>query len=124
MPSGIVGNGMKGNTANVDRNLLKIVVGPSTQPPSPIIDFPLNLLPSEQPPIADVDNTREKVFRQDSFFIPSSNKVEYVGEEVRVGRLEAVQVMGTGPFAVKSKILYDDLIKLASNSEGKGNNYL
>jgi bilirubin oxidase len=54
---------------NVDRDLLKIVVGPSAGLLSPIIAFPIPLFPSEQPQLSEVTRERTKAFRRDNFNI-------------------------------------------------------
>lgn len=74
IPAGIIGDSATTGGFAVDRDLLKIVVGPSTQPLSPIIAFPIPLHPSEIPPMSEVTNTRLKTFRQDSFFVNATQK--------------------------------------------------
>ena len=59
---GIIGDSCTTKGWAADRNLLKIVVGPSSGINSPIISFPIPLHPSEQPPLDEVDNQREKRF--------------------------------------------------------------
>lgn len=70
MPGGagdIIGNSGTTNGYAVDRDLLRIVVGPSAGPLSPIIAFPINLHPTEQPPLSQVTRERTKTFRRDRF---------------------------------------------------------
>lgn len=66
---GIIGNAKTTNNYAQDRNLLKIIVGSDSGPQSPIISFPINLLPLENPPLSSVTNERVKTFRQDSFLV-------------------------------------------------------
>ncbi|MFK8161779.1 MAG: multicopper oxidase domain-containing protein [Lewinella sp.] len=66
-PRDIIGNSNTTGGYAVDRDLLRIVVGPSAGPPSPIIAFPIPLHPSEQPPLTDVTRERTKIFRRDRF---------------------------------------------------------
>jgi bilirubin oxidase len=67
MPDGIIGDGSTTNGYSVDRNLLKIVIGPSVGPPSPIIAFPIALHPSEAPDVSEATNTRTKKFLKGVF---------------------------------------------------------
>ncbi len=67
IPDGVIGNSSTTDGYAVDRNLLKMVVGPSSGPPSPIVSFPISLYPSEQPPMSEVSKTRVKTFRKDMF---------------------------------------------------------
>jgi len=67
MPSGTIGNSSTTNGYATDRNLLKIVIGPPAGPLSPIIAFPINLHPSEIPPMSEVTRERTKVFRKGVF---------------------------------------------------------
>ncbi|MEO0776938.1 MAG: multicopper oxidase domain-containing protein [Bacteroidota bacterium] len=69
LPDGIIGNSTTTQGYAVDRNLLKLVVVDRPLPSSPIIAFPINLLPSEQPPISQVSRERLKTFRQDTFIV-------------------------------------------------------
>ncbi|MEM9549483.1 MAG: multicopper oxidase domain-containing protein [Bacteroidota bacterium] len=65
---GIIGDSCTTQGYAADRDLLRIVVGPSNPSyVSPIIGFPINLYPSEAPPLSEVDNTRTKTFRKDNF---------------------------------------------------------
>lgn len=72
IPEGIIG-GPKPNVAkrkadnpyfDTNTRLLKITVGESAGPPSPIISFPIPLHPSEAPPLSEVSNTRLKTLYQ------------------------------------------------------------
>lgn len=65
---GIIGDSCTTGGYAADRNLLKLIVGPSAGINSPIIDFPILLHPLETPPMSDVSNERLKVFRQGVFF--------------------------------------------------------
>ncbi len=67
MPAGIIGNGPTTEGYAVDRDLLKIIVGPPSGNLSPIIGFPLDLQPSEAPPLSEVTGERTKTFRKDPF---------------------------------------------------------
>lgn len=69
IPNGVIGNSATTQGYAANRDLLKIIVGPSTQWPSPIIAFPINLYPSEIPSLDEVTNTRVKTFRKDSFMV-------------------------------------------------------
>jgi len=64
---GIIGDSCTTKGYAADRNLLQLVIGPSAGPFSPIISFPLDLLPLETPPLTSVTNERVKVFRQGVF---------------------------------------------------------
>lgn len=75
LPDGVIGNNALTQGYAVDRDLIQIIVGPSTQPPSPIIAFPINLHPLEAPAMSDVTKTRLKTFRLDSFFLDSGDKI-------------------------------------------------
>jgi bilirubin oxidase len=66
-PKDIIGNNFTTDGYAVDRNLLRIIVGPSAGPPSPIIAFPIPLHPTEQPPLSQVTRERTKTFRRDRF---------------------------------------------------------
>jgi len=70
---GIVGDSCTTAGYAADRDLLRIVVGPSSGIQSPITSFPIPLLPSEAPPVSSADTTRTKVFRKDNFQIEKSN---------------------------------------------------
>ena len=72
LPDGIIGNAALTGGYAQDRNLLKIVVSPSTGPPSPIIGFPIPLAPSEQPPLSEVTRERTKTFRRDRFDVSNT----------------------------------------------------
>lgn len=63
--------GDRGTTRNYaqNRDLLRIIVGPNTVPPSPIIGFPVALHPTEQPALSEVTRERVKTFRKDTFII-------------------------------------------------------
>lgn len=77
IPDGVIGNSTTTNGYATDRKLLKIVVGPSTQPASPIIAFPINLAPSDAPGMDLVTKTRVKTFRKDPFMIDGEMKQLY-----------------------------------------------
>ncbi|MEM1357774.1 MAG: multicopper oxidase domain-containing protein, partial [Bacteroidota bacterium] len=67
IPVGIIGNeALTGGYAQ-NRNLLKIVVKAGDAPISPIIGFPVPLLPTEEPPLSEVTRQRTKTFRRDKF---------------------------------------------------------
>lgn len=66
-PRDIIGNSSTTGGYATDRDLLKIVVGPTLGPLSAIIGFPINITPSEQPPLSDVTRERTKTFRRDLF---------------------------------------------------------
>lgn len=67
-PAGsIIGDGQTTGGYAQDRDLLRIIVGPSAGPLSPIIAFPIPLNPSEQPPLSEVTRERTKTFRRDRF---------------------------------------------------------
>lgn len=72
IPSGIIGNGPLTNNYAQDRNLLKIVVGPPAGAISPIIAFPINLHPSEKPPVSQATRKRTKTFRRDLFNVSTT----------------------------------------------------
>jgi bilirubin oxidase len=67
MPSGTIGNSSTTNGYADDRNLLKLIIGPSAGIESPIISFPIPLHPLETPLLSDASNVRTKVFRKGVF---------------------------------------------------------
>lgn len=67
IPAGIIGNKALTDGYAQNRNLLKIVIEGSSAPPSPIIAFPINLFPSEEPPLSVVTRERTKTLRRDRF---------------------------------------------------------
>lgn len=67
IPAGIIGNNALTDGFAQNRNLLKLVIKANDAPISPIIGFPLNLHPSEEPPLSQVTRARTKTFRQDLF---------------------------------------------------------
>ncbi|PHI20228.1 hypothetical protein CEQ90_08545 [Lewinellaceae bacterium SD302] len=70
IPDGVIGNSSTTGGYAQNRPLLKIEIGPSTQPPSPIIAFPINLYNDpDRPTLDQVSNTRTKEFRQDTFIM-------------------------------------------------------
>ena len=69
IPDGIIGNSSTTQGYAVDRQLLKLVVGPSTGGFSPIIAFPISLHPLETPALSKVSRTRLKTFRKDMFMV-------------------------------------------------------
>ncbi len=71
IPAGIIGNSALTNNYAQDRNLLKIVVG-AQNTISPIIGFPLNLPPSEEPPLTQVTRKRTKTLRRDRFDVSNT----------------------------------------------------
>jgi len=71
---GIIGDSCTTKGYAADRNLLKIVVGPSAGISSPITSFPISLLPSEAPPLSAVTNERTKEFRKDKFFVDGKDQ--------------------------------------------------
>ena len=71
LPAGIIGTSALTNNYAQDRNLLKIVVGPSTST-SAIIGFPLDLPPSDEPPLSQVTRERTKTFRRDMFDVSNT----------------------------------------------------
>ncbi|WP_026232124.1 multicopper oxidase domain-containing protein [Neolewinella persica] len=66
-PRDIIGNSSTTGGYAADRDLLRIIVGPPAGSLSPIIAFPISLLPSEQPPLSAVTRERTKTFRRDKF---------------------------------------------------------
>ncbi|MTB52478.1 multicopper oxidase family protein [Lewinella sp. W8] len=72
IPAGIIGNSTLTNGYAQNRNLLKIVVKEDDAPISPIIAFPLNLHPSEEPPMSAVTRSRTKTFRRDLFDVSTT----------------------------------------------------
>lgn len=66
-PRGIIGDSCTTKGYAADRNLLQLIVGPSSGISSPIISFPITLHPLEAPPMSEVSNTREKSFLQGVF---------------------------------------------------------
>ena len=64
---GIIGDSCTTAGYAADRNLLRLIVGPSSGIQSPIVSFPIPLHPLETPPMSEVSNVREKVFRQGVF---------------------------------------------------------
>jgi len=75
MTSGIIGNSSTTNGYAADRDLLRIIVGPSSGIPSPIISFPINLHPLENPPVSSATNTRTKSFLKGVFEDEDGNKL-------------------------------------------------
>lgn len=69
IPDGVIGNRSTTGNYATDRPLMALRIVENTLPPSPIIDFPLNMHPSEMPPLSEVTNTRHKVFRRDNFMV-------------------------------------------------------
>lgn len=72
IPAGIIGNSALTGGYAQNRNLLKIVITNDNAPISPIIAFPLNLHPSEQPPMSEVTRSRTKTFRRDMFDVSNT----------------------------------------------------
>ncbi|MEL7123654.1 MAG: multicopper oxidase domain-containing protein, partial [Bacteroidota bacterium] len=66
LPKSIIGGQETTDGFAKDKVLLAIVVTENTGP-TYNLDFPIDLHPSEAPPLSAVSNTRLKVFRQDSF---------------------------------------------------------
>lgn len=75
IPTGVIGDSATTKGYAVDRNLLRIIVGQSSTV-SPIIDFPINLHPTEAPSMSEVTHTRLKTFRRDSFLV--DNKMQFL----------------------------------------------
>ncbi|MEL6356691.1 MAG: multicopper oxidase domain-containing protein [Bacteroidota bacterium] len=68
IPEDVIGSTMLTDSFAQNRALLKIKIGPSTQPSSPIIGFPIPVYTDPEKPTMDmVSNTRTKVFRRDTF---------------------------------------------------------
>jgi len=72
IPAGIIGDGPTTGGYAADRNLLKLIVGPSSGIDSPIQSFPIDLHPLETPPLSDVSRERTKVFRKGVFNDPAT----------------------------------------------------
>jgi FtsP/CotA-like multicopper oxidase with cupredoxin domain len=72
IPAGIIGNKALTDGYAQNRDLLKIVIENSSAPPSPIIAFPINLFPSEEPPLSVVTRERTKTLRRDRFDVSTT----------------------------------------------------
>lgn len=62
----IIGDAPTTNQYATDKLWLQLIVGENNLPPSPIIDFPLNLHPLETPPVHPWTNKRTKTFYKDT----------------------------------------------------------
>lgn len=64
-PKSIIGDSATTDGYSKDTALMRIIVTASTQPPSPIIAFPINLHPLETPPFDANTRMRDKIFTKE-----------------------------------------------------------
>ncbi len=113
MVSGIIGR------RDVSMRLLKIVVVPNALVPTSPLTFPVDLHPSEAPPLSEVDNTRLKTFRKDPFnFNPPLTNCNRQGVIESVSRRNTFNIDST----LMNMMVVNDVVNLGDTEVWTINN--